>query len=82
MSTDPHDQHPVHGEDGPGPEEPVIRDNRRIDPETGQARQDADAGRRARLPDARCGRLTVRRRRVVLLVRHRRTLRGRVTALR
>ena len=38
MSTDPHDQHPVHGEDGPGPEEPVIRDNRRIDPETGQAR--------------------------------------------
>ena len=42
----------------------------------------SDAVRRARPPDARCGRLTVRRRRVVLLVRHRRTLRGRVTALR
>lgn len=38
MSTDRNDQRPVPGEDGPGPEEPVIRDNRRIDPETGQAR--------------------------------------------
>lgn len=38
MSTDRNDQHPVPGEDGPGPEEPVIRDNRRVDPETGQAR--------------------------------------------
>ena len=38
MSTDRNDQNPTPGEDGPGPEEPVIRDNRRIDPETGLPR--------------------------------------------